>query len=452
MKRDVIDISNLGQCIENAKQAVLEGDPGPQDPVNYGQLRERLELSRNNLPPLYREEFYQPYIYQIDNMGESGFSSTLLADPTREREAGLLLDIAHAIIQNGEGYNWLATDSFQEVISDLYDGFLSVEDRRGINPPDRGIIPPLVKWGKPDDGPYTWPVDSAVIFNVHVAVVNLPPSFARSGLLAWAALGHETAGHDIIHADTGMHHQLSRAVQDALDHEGLKDDLPDYWGRRIDETTSDILGILNMGPAAGLGVIGYFRALSSARGQEPKLKNTGGTGPHPASILRGYLAASTTKLLSFSGAEDWSKIIETETTKDLSKIVLEGNEINSKKAVRSAEIVAETICTTKLECLENHSLKEIQNWRDSDEQVVKSLLSTIAARGPLTTDLPDGIYAAHAVSAAIQAALSKGANIDLIFNRMLRVLKSMHDSNPSWGPLNVKHPGDVTKHILNGTD
>ena len=450
MDRQVIDYSNLNHCIENAKQAVLEGDPGPLDPVNYGQLRARLLSSRNNLPPIYIEEFYQPFIGQLDSMGESGFSSTLVADPKREREAGLMLDIAHAMLQNGEGYNWLATDSFQEVVSDLYDGFLSVEDRRGINPPDKGIIPPLVKWGRPDDGPYTWPVDSTEIFKVHAAVVNLPPSFARSGLLSWAALGHETAGHDIIHADTGMHYQLSRAVQDALDEEGLKEGLPDYWGRRIDETTSDILGILNMGPVVGLGVIGYFRALSAARGQEPKLRNTGGTGPHPASILRGYLAATTTKLLSFSGAEEWAKLIKTETNKDLSKIVLEGNEINSKNAIRSAEIVAETICTTKLESLENHSLKEIQNWRDSDQQVVKEqILPTVVSLGPLSTELPDGIYAAHTVSAAIQAAISKGANVDLIFNKMLRILKSMHDSNPSWGPLYVKHPGDVTRHVLN---
>jgi hypothetical protein len=125
MKKEVVDISNLSQCIENAKQAVLEGDPGPQDPVNYGQLRERLESTQNNLPPLYRTEFYEPFIRQINIMGESGFTSILVSDPTKEREAGLLLDIAHAIIQNGEGYNWLATDSFQEAVSDLYDGFLS---------------------------------------------------------------------------------------------------------------------------------------------------------------------------------------------------------------------------------------------------------------------------------------------------------------------------------------
>ena len=69
------------------------------------------------------------------------------------------------------------------------------------------------------------------------------------------------------------------------------------------------------------------------------------------------LAVSTTKLLSFKGAEEQSKIIENETNKDLSTIVLEGNEVISKNAIRSAEVVAETICSTKLESLENHSLR-----------------------------------------------------------------------------------------------
>jgi len=37
------------------------------------------------------------------------------------------MDIAHAILQNGEGYLMRELDAFQEVISDLYDGFLSNE-------------------------------------------------------------------------------------------------------------------------------------------------------------------------------------------------------------------------------------------------------------------------------------------------------------------------------------
>ena len=125
--------------------------------------------------------------------------------------------------------------------------------------------------------------------------------------------------------------------------------MPDYWSTRLDETTSDVLGILNMGPMPGLGVMGYFRALNDVRSGQPKLNNIGpAEDVHPANILRGYLAAFTVKLLSFKGADDWATIIRSETDKDLSKIVLEGNEIDSDKAIRSAEIVASTILNTKL--------------------------------------------------------------------------------------------------------
>ena len=248
------DISNLKNCVQDVIKSVLENDLGPNDPINYSQLRNRLEASENKLPSLYREKFFRPYVNILNELGETGFTDILIRDPRREREAGLMLDIAHAILQNGEGYNEIATDSFQEVCSDLYDGFLSAEDRMGIEPPDRGVISPLVKWGRPNDGPYTYTVVATSIFGCEAAVVNVPPSHARSGLLSWAALGHETAGHDILHADTGLHQELSNAVLTALENQGLKDGLPEYWSLRIDETASDVCGILNMGPAAGIGV------------------------------------------------------------------------------------------------------------------------------------------------------------------------------------------------------
>ena len=190
-----------------------------------------------------------------------------------------------------------------------------------------------------------------------------------------------------------------------------------------------------------------------ARGGKPKLRNTGGIGPHPAGILRGYLAASTVKLLSFGDADDWSKLIENESDKDLETIVLEGIEVDSANAIRSAKIVAETISKTKSESLESHSLLEIQNWRDHDESIVKeTLMPILKDSGPLSTDLSDDVYAAHVVAAAIESAISKDSNVDLIFNRMLRILKIMHDSNPTWGPLFVNHPGNVSRHMVNDFD
>jgi hypothetical protein len=410
----------------------------------------RLEVAREKLPPLYREEVFTPFLTKLNELGPSGFSELLTRDPAREGVAGLMLDIAQAILQNGEGFQERATDGFQEVVSDLYDGYLSDADRRGIEPPDEGMVPPLVKWGNPSFGPYTWPVDATKNFGVGAPIVSLPPAHARRGLLAWAALGHETGGHDILHADTGLRRDLSRAVLDELVNQNMGSSLALYWSTRIDETASDVLGILNMGPAAGIGLIGYFRGIRAAFTGVPKLRNIGGNGPHPADILRGFLAASTTKLLSFAGANAWAEILNEETLKDVSTIRLEGAVISVDDARRSAGFVAEAIVRTRVESLENHALGDIQDWRDTDQQIVENLQSVLS-----DADMPLGCqgadtYAAHAVAAGVTAAISEGGNIPLIFDRMVSVLKVMHDANPSWGPLFIRHPGNVWRHRIYG--
>jgi hypothetical protein len=66
----------------------------------------------------------------------------------------------------------------------------------------------------------------------------------------------------------------------------------------------------------------------------------------------------------------------------------------------------------------------------------------------LPSQFQAGIFAAHAVAAAVVAALSKNADVPTIFTRTRNVLKIMHDANPSWGPLFVAHPGDTARHPL----
>jgi len=438
------DITNLQKCIEDAKKAAMDGDTGPKDPTDYNQLRGRLEACREKLPPLYRETVYKPYGATLDQLGQAGFTKILLRDPQREGEAGLMVDIAHSILQNGEGYNETTTDGFQEVISDLYDGFLSAEDRQGVKPPDKGTIPPLVKWGRPDFGPYTWPVDATSVFGLEAGVVNLPPANARRGLLAWAALGHETTGHDILYADTGLLQELAMKARKALEEQNVAQCLPEYWSNRIDETASDILGILNMGPSAGIGLIGYFRALNEAYTGDGRLRSDGPEDdPHPADIIRGYLASSAVGLLRFSGASGWAKVILAETEKDRTEISLGGTVVSPEDARQSAAIVASTLMRSKMESLDNHALGDIQDWRDHDETITRKLRAILTSSNQLPRTYAKGFYAAHVVAAAVTAALSRDGDVDLLFSRMVTILKTMHDGNASWGPLYVAHPGDI---------
>jgi hypothetical protein len=438
------DLANLDACIEDARLAALDTDPGPSNPTEFNNLRGRLVTAREHLPPLYRQAVADPFIAVLNQLGRDGFTDLLINRPDL---ADILIDIAHTILQNGEGFEPRATDAFQEVISDLYDGFLSAEDRVGVQPPDNAVIAPLVKWGNPDFGPYTFPLEATSIFGSEAALVSLPPSNARRGIMAWAALGHEAAGHDILRADNGLQQQLATAVFNGVNAANLGGHLARYWRDRIDETASDVMGILNMGPAAGIGLIAFFRGLNAAFTGEAKLRSSGPEGDvHPADILRGYLAAETVRLLEFSDAAAWADAIEEETDKDVAMIRLAGQVITKENAKKSAQAVAVAVVNTPLPSLENQFLGNIQNWRDRDENIVAELVALIGTPSVVTDNLERGFFAAHAVAAGVTATLAPNANIGMIFNRMLDILKRMHDRSPSWGPLFVMHPGDLARH------
>src|SRR5262245_2772722 len=154
-----VDISNLATCTEDARRAGLDQDPGPPDPLQFNSLVGRLHASRAKVPRLYLDTVFDPYLHTLLSLGDHEFNRILIRDPQRIRPAGLMLDIAQSIRQIGEDFQSTARDAFQQVVADLYDGFLSAEDRRGVLPPDNETLSPIIKFGNPDSGPYTWPVD-----------------------------------------------------------------------------------------------------------------------------------------------------------------------------------------------------------------------------------------------------------------------------------------------------
>ena len=447
----VPDLSNLAACIADARDAGRDAGAGPADPVDYAQLLSRLDAATAKLPPVYRESVGQPFRAELLRIGAAGFARILAQDPRREGSARLMLDIAQSILQNGEDFEPISTDAFEEVVSDLYDGFLGAEVRSGLKLPDHRVLAPLVKWGEPQAGPYTWPIDATGVFKCQAAVVSLPPANARRGLFAWTALGHETAGHDIQAADDGLATELAQRLLAALQADPSVASLATYWSQRIDETASDVMGILNMGPAAGIGLIAYFRGLGAAFGGEPKLRNDGpASDPHPADILRGFVAASTVRLLSFDGAPQWARAIEDETMKDVTHIRIENVPVSVDKARRSCDIVANVIAATRMDTLNGHAMIEIQNWRNEDEAICRELQRSILTMTPIDADKAHGVYAAHVVAAAATAALSQAGatGIGPIFRGMIAVLKSMHDANAAWGPLFVAHPGAIARDLV----
>ena len=449
-KAEKPNLLGMAACIRDSRLAVADTTRGPRNIKDYKRLVRQLKAAKRSLPPLYQENCADPFLAELQKRGAWGFRRTLKRDPTLEGEAGLMFDIAQAILQNRDGFALAdATDAFEEVASDLYDGFLSAEDRAGIKMPDHTVLAPLVKWGDPDSGPYTWPVDATEgTFDFEAAVVSLPPANAHRGLLGWTLLSHETAGHDILHADEHLEEEYAGRVLAALREARIGAGLDEYWSQRIDETASDVMGILNMGPAAAIGMVVYFRGWNATI-DKPRLSNLGDpTDMHPADILRGFVAASTVRMLSFAGAADWADVIERETEKDVEQIKVGEIPVSIDRAKRSCEIVASTLATARMASLNHHALIEIQNWRDRDEDIVRELQEKLLRNAPVVGSREDGIYAAHVVAASALTALAGKKSVASIFKWMLKVLKTMHDSNPSWGPLYVAHPGDVVRHFV----
>jgi hypothetical protein len=439
---DPLSLAGLTACVEDARKAALSRAAGPSDPADFASLRMRLDKACARLPPTYRTQVGEPLLRLLDRLGPRGFARVLAGDPEREGDARLMLDVSQALLQHGERYQARATDAFQEVVSDLYDGFLSAEDRRGVKPPDHGVTAPLVRWGSAEAGPYTWPATATASLGVKAAVVSLPAANASAGLLAWPALAHEAAGHDVLAADDGLRDELSRAVRDEILARKLSPEIAGYWSERIDESAADVLGVLNMGPSAAVGLVGYFRALNAAWRGTASLRNVGrAEDPHPADIARAYLAAETVRLLDFDGAGRWADRLVAEADRDLGQVRLGGSAVSAGIAKASAAAVARAVVTTRLRSLEGRALGEIQNWRNEDEAVVAALrreLSDGAAGGSAGSGPAargghvEGAYAAHAVAAGVYEAAAGGAAPAQVMERMIAVLGAMNRRNPAW--------------------
>jgi hypothetical protein len=188
----------------------------------------------------------------------------------------------------------------------------------------------------------------------------------------------------------------------------------------------------------------YFPSLNAAFTDKAALRNDGPTAdPHPADILRGFVAAATLRLLSFGGAARWADIIDQETEKDVTQIRIGGVPISLERAKRSCEIVANVIAAMPMYALDNYSLIDIQNWRNEDEDITQELKRSLVSSFPINASREAGFFAAHVVAVAVQSALARDPTVDDIFKRMIAILKQMHDANASWGPLFVAHPGSI---------
>ncbi len=442
-----IDFINIAALQQEAIKNFSLNENGPANPHSLTVLKQQLTEANGKIAPLYRAAIYDPLVSFVNTLTEADFASLV----QNQDQGQVFFDFVQVILQHAHKYNSEASGAFEEVVSELYDGFLSAEDRRNIKLPDHNLIAPIVKWGNPKFGPYTLPSDVTIALKAKCAIVSMPPAIAKGVLAGWSSLGHETAGHDISHADDGLLEEMSTAVRTAIladktiKSKSLKGTLADYWSERMDETASDVMGILNMGPAAAAGMIPFFRSFLKQFGSPPVLRSQGpANDEHPADILRVMLGSATVKSLSFADHDGWSQAILKEGLKDLNTIILNDKvKVDPASAQKSATTVAKTLMSTRFEALANNAFQEIQDWADVDEKIVADLRKVINGKKVLAQDELKGFYAAHVVSAALYEGLLVKQSIEPLFTRMLALLKKMHDANPNWGPLYAIHPGNL---------
>jgi hypothetical protein len=433
-----------------------------------------------SLPSIYQEVFLDP----LKNLLLTQDYTTILH--AMDSGGGPWGDWLAAIEQRQKGYQREATRAFEECIADLYDGFLSMEERKGIKPPDHQTVSPLVEWGRSKWGPYTWPAPTGNKIGMKMSVVSMPPAYSKN-IAFWSALGHEAGGHDILHADDGLLKEIGNKVEAEIlkcqnDPEfkfkdqkaivnGREKPLPicaaAYWKYTIDETASDVCGVLNLGPAAGIGLATLLIPLRARQNLKMRLSNSCPSSSfHPIDTLRILLAADVVRELpdlDVKIANAWADVLENivkEYRENENELILytetadnvHGDDKMPYEGMREiVKIVADTIAFTPFESLEGHQISEINTWTNEDEIITMKITDDLIAKKEPSieseSDDEEDIYAAHILAGAI-IALAKSPDIDTTTQLATKALNKLHNNNPVWRGFPVRFRSDAHLHHM----
>jgi hypothetical protein len=438
-----IDAGKLRACVEAARRSSFDLDQGPDDPADYPTLLAQLDAI-GTFPGIYQQLAIEPLRASLARLGAEGLAAV------RGRRQGdlLILDLAQALFQRQGGYHRRELTAFQEVVNDLFDGFLSNEDRRGLKPPDRRMPAPLVKWGRPDIGPYAFGADQMAALGVGCGVVSLPGAVARAdGLFGWGLLAHETAGHGVLACERGLVGQLGDRVASALSKDlpadAEREILVDHWSHTVEETAADVLGVLNMGPAAAVAALIVLRATAQpGNGEQESLIEAELLDRHPVPVLRIVAMAEVLRqrgfgrtLAEYPLAYRLADVLHREAKGivGVGTLGVGGRAINRENAFEAARIAGRVVAIARAPALGEVSLRAVQTWRDRDQWLADHLRGVLRGEADGAELLGADFYAAHVVAAAILEAPHQPDLIPVLHRRMIDLFNAMHEANPSWG-------------------
>ncbi len=411
------------------------GAGAPAPPPSFARASAIVVGARRALPLAYRHALIDPLWARLRVLGPLGYDAQLHAERS---PVGLLL-AALAPYERGLGLEGVSTAAAQELISDIYDGFLSTEERRGFSSPERVIVPPLVAWDA-SEGPAYYPPAALSLgaVGVGVGLVVMPEVLRAAGLWAWPLIAHEVAGHDVLLANRGLIPELSARVRARLVQLGLGD-LAGYWSERVHEVAADVLGVLNIGPTFGISIIAYLSALHGLSGGTRSLRRALEDDRYPVDVLRAWAVCEVVGRLDLRDAEAWRRWLLHAVARDgAAGVWIEGRWVSAQRAWASAHAVASVIAGDELSALGDRAFEELQNWGDADQEVTELISAWLKGQIPGPPRYGDGYYAAHAIAATIQAELASaagwrgGVRPSGVLPRALELCAAMHRENPVW--------------------
>ena len=431
----------------------LDGDGPPELPADPEQaVKDAAKL----LPLVFRTAYVDPLVAQLD--------SAAVQDPTTLETLGRGCVRSHnpTFGVSDQLHRFLA------VVSDFYRSFLSARRRAIANfPIIEATLPPVATFKNTADfGPFTITAESVQrVIGAPIGVVSLP-SVYRDNPLLWAALAHETGGHDVIHADLGLEPELAA---DVLSLFGVGDVQPGQslstkqlqgllWSFWIDETAADIYGLLNIGPQFAVSLAAL---LTSLGGNVPHVRTSTGSNPdtglldeHPTDILRIHVAIGVIQSLRGLSVTTRQGYID-----DLKALATLWRRIRARprsssrancqflrtprplpfrstRAYRSRSCrtgrsrLGALIANTKPQALGGHNIQELETWDDLDEAAAQRIAAAFLA-GTAVDDLGDD---AQLLAGALIALTSDPDEYDQVTGLLNKALTVSFQRDPIWGP------------------
>ncbi len=292
----------------------------------------------------------------------------------------LKYDIQEVILQNSSTPG-AELKALNVLVTDLWNAFRLNSSYQ----PTRLGLSPLAKWGQgssAQNGPYTLARPFPTENSDWVQIVSLPGRFKDKGVIGWTCLAHEIS-HDILEGlgSNGLISSLRQTLLSQLpESTQIELLLKDYFINRISETAADVLGVLLLGPAAGIGLIGYLRS----HGNFLSCSDGDPYSTHPVAISRVYLVAyavnqlfstpQTTTNLPGAPIQHWNKDCEGMMNEMIPDLGRNGPDVQVPTKLGFVSIPSNTMSSYAKNVVEIlvQELRKVlsKTWDDSDNEKV----------------------------------------------------------------------------------